>query len=222
MKRANNRNLLFVTLPLVLMYGLNWVLAKQSIDLIFFQLDVLENARHFIIGVFGLLLIIWLWMLSKETHQRYIKRQKNGHLNLWRLIAFVTSALLGYSFVYDEVFELYWLLTLILLILLYYINLKLIDRGYVQSATKSRIRVNDALIETVLQAFGGEENIMDVSYEHSRLKVTLHDVKKIDVEAIKAFGATGVFIAGNKLQAFVGTDAKELEKALTGYLTSKI
>ena len=52
-------------------------------------------------------------------------------------------------------------------------------------------------INAVINLFGGKENIKNVSKEGSRYSFKLDKVEKCNLEKIKEFGATGVFVSGD-------------------------
>ena len=92
------------------------------------------------------------------------------------------------------------------------------DVYFVRSQQEKKVVVNNEVAQNFLQLLGGKDNIISVTYEHSRLKVELKNIKIVQLDAIKSLGASGVFIAGNKLQAVIGSNAGELENALRAYL----
>ena len=52
-------------------------------------------------------------------------------------------------------------------------------------------------INAVINLFGGKENIKAITKEGSRYSFKLDKVEKCNLEKIKEFGATGVFVSGD-------------------------
>ncbi|MBQ6686920.1 MAG: PTS transporter subunit EIIB [Bacilli bacterium] len=59
---------------------------------------------------------------------------------------------------------------------------------------------------------GGKENIINAECNMSRFKVILHDVSKVDKDAIQKLGAKGVVEIDNQLKIVFGSNAKQLKK----------
>lgn len=55
--------------------------------------------------------------------------------------------------------------------------------------------------EELLLAYGGKENISDVSKEMTRLSVGVIDLEKVNPERIKELGAKNVLIVGNQIKS---------------------
>src|SRR5699024_3628358 len=61
-----------------------------------------------------------------------------------------------------------------------------------------------ALAENILVAMGGQENIDTLNACITRLRVSVHDVSKVDKNELKALGAAGVLEVGQNIQAIFG------------------
>jgi phosphotransferase system IIB component len=218
MKRSNRRHILILVLTFLILNVVQIVLDYQAIDFSYDPLNITTISPYLVI-VPLLIFSIIIVMISKKVHDKYIKLHKEVRLTAYQWLLFLTTLLVAYSFILYEVDYYYTVITIGLSILFYYILLKIYDAAYVKGAKRHHLTVNDELVTELLNHLGGEENIKHVSFEYSRLKVELQDVKRAHLEGIKELGATGIFIAGNKLQAFVGNDAKELEMALNQYLS---
>ena len=70
----------------------------------------------------------------------------------------------------------------------------------------------------VLEAFGGEENIVSVDACITRLRIEVKDKSKVDKDRIKALGATGVVEVGNGIQAIFGAKADAYKNAINEIL----
>lgn len=70
----------------------------------------------------------------------------------------------------------------------------------------------------VLEAFGGEENIVSVDACITRLRIEVKDKSKVDKDRIKALGATGVVEVGNGIQAIFGVKADRYKNEINKIL----
>jgi phosphotransferase system IIB component len=219
MKKANTRHILIIVLSFLLLNSIHIILDFQDINMNYDPLNLNTQSPYLIMGLPIVFLGISIVLITKRIHDKYIKIHKDIRLTSFRWLLLLASLLVAYSLIVFEVNYYYTALTILLALLLYFALLKIYDTAYVKGAKRHHLNVNDELVTQLLNHLGGEGNIKQVSFEYSRLKVELQDVKIVNLEAIKDLGATGIFIAGNKLQAFVGNDAKELEMALKQYLS---
>ena len=61
-----------------------------------------------------------------------------------------------------------------------------------------------------------KDNISGTEYTHTKVKIFLKDVKKINPEEFKKMkGVSGVFVSNNSITLIVGNSAKELAAILT-------
>lgn len=77
-----------------------------------------------------------------------------------------------------------------------------------------RSKRKDFKIETnrLVECLGGKENIKDYEVNKSRFVVNLHDVSKVNKDAIQKLGAQGIVEIDNQLKIILGEDAKNLKK----------
>jgi glucose PTS system EIICBA or EIICB component len=66
----------------------------------------------------------------------------------------------------------------------------------------------------VLAAFGGAENVQNIDACITRLRITVHDKKQVDVGRLKRLGAAGVLEVGNNMQAVFGTESDSLKEQI--------
>jgi PTS system glucose-specific IIC component len=66
----------------------------------------------------------------------------------------------------------------------------------------------------LIRAFGGKKNLKALDACITRLRIELHDVKKLNVERLKAMGASGVLTVGNGVQAIFGPQSENLKGAM--------
>lgn len=75
---------------------------------------------------------------------------------------------------------------------------------------KNIIDVDNDMLNNLITALGGKNNISSVDVSMSRAKFVLNDIDDVNVQAIKDIGATGIFISGDSLQAIFGENAKSV------------
>lgn len=219
MKKANLHNFLIIAIIFSLFYILNIILTQNNID-ITFDIEIQSGIKEIIIiGIFLLLMIPSVLYSSRMVFNLFIKHIRTTKLNYSRYSLIITSLFTSYVFLLFDVEVYYYFGSILILYLVYFSSLYLYDIRFVKKQQETKVTVSDELVEKFLQLLGGKDNIISVSYEHSRLKVELNNINLIDVQEIKNLGASGIFIAGNKLQAIIGNNAYELEKALKGYLS---
>lgn len=62
----------------------------------------------------------------------------------------------------------------------------------------------------VLEAIGGQNNILGLDACITRLRLNLKDISLVDKVTLKALGAAGFWEAGNNIQAIFGTEAEKI------------
>lgn len=67
-------------------------------------------------------------------------------------------------------------------------------------------------INKLIECLGGKKNIIKYEVNKSRFIVTLHDVSKVNKEAIQKLGAQGIVEIDNQLKIILGSEAKQLQK----------
>ncbi len=78
---------------------------------------------------------------------------------------------------------------------------------------------SDELINDIIEALGGKENIVDVDACITRLRVTVKDNSKVQDNAHwQSLGASGVVINGNAIQAIYGAKAAEYKPLINAVL----
>ena len=89
---------------------------------------------------------------------------------------------------------------ILVLLLISLIILKLSKRDFNIEANK------------LIAYLGGKDNIINAECNMSRFKVILHDISKVDKDAIQRLGAKGVVEIDNQLKIVFGKDARQLKK----------
>lgn len=65
----------------------------------------------------------------------------------------------------------------------------------------------------ILLAFG-EENIEDITFKRNKINIKVIDVKKTDMERLKAEGAVGINIVGDVIKFYIEEDNEKLYQSL--------
>lgn len=74
----------------------------------------------------------------------------------------------------------------------------------------------------VLDAMGGKENIKHLDACITRLRVEVNDKSKVDVEGLKALGASGVLEVGNNMQAIFGPKSDQIKHDMARIMNGEI
>lgn len=74
----------------------------------------------------------------------------------------------------------------------------------------------------VLDAMGGKENIKHLDACITRLRVEVNDKSKVDVEGLKALGASGVLEVGNNMQAIFGPKSDQIKHDMVRIMNGDI
>ena len=87
---------------------------------------------------------------------------------------------------------------------------------YIKKPKNILNEVDNALI----LAFG-ENNILDVQLEMSRITVTVKDVQAVNAERIKELGASGVLLVGNMVKCSFKDNIDNIYNQLKGAITNE-
>ncbi|OZS44328.1 glucose-specific PTS transporter subunit IIBC [Photobacterium sanguinicancri] len=79
-------------------------------------------------------------------------------------------------------------------------------------------KIGTELAEQLIESLGGKANIKNVDACITRLRVTLHDIKKADIANIKKLGAREVLVIGDNLQAIFGTQSDNIKTEINEVL----
>jgi PTS system glucose-specific IIC component len=88
------------------------------------------------------------------------------------------------------------------------------------SKADARAEVALGMARELVLAFGGRSNIKSLDACITRLRVGLHDVRRVNQEKLKALGAVGVVVVGNGMQAIFGTRSEGLKTDMEEFLKS--
>jgi phosphotransferase system IIB component len=102
---------------------------------------------------------------------------------------------------------------IIIVIALVFLVLSITRRIKLKNTKK---QLDPIFLEQLYLALGGAHNMIKLSTEHKRLKVTVNEVKKIDANQLKAL-AIPVFMSGRELKLLI----KENITAVESYLIQR-
>lgn len=216
MKKVNIRNFLLVTFTFIIVYFIRFYLDMNKIKTFNYNLDydVIISSLIFII-----FMGFSIFFITRCVFYKYIVHKKNINFRAARIVLLMSSIITSLTFLFLNVEYYFYFGSIILSYMIYFIFLYIFDYLYIKKVDQNKIKIDDNLVNEFLLSLGGKDNIQNVSYESSRLKVELNNVKKLDLDKIKSLGAQGLFIAGNKVQAIVGNNAQDFENAIKSYLT---
>lgn len=92
--------------------------------------------------------------------------------------------------------------------------------GGVQDETRAPAAGEGRAVQ-VLEAFGGAQNVDKLDACITRLRITVHDKKKVNVGRLKQLGAAGVLEVGNNMQAVFGTESDALKEQIRGLMAGR-
>ncbi|MED4271509.1 glucose-specific PTS transporter subunit IIBC [Geobacillus stearothermophilus] len=91
----------------------------------------------------------------------------------------------------------------------------------VEEAPKAEAAAAGDLPYEVLAALGGKENIEHLDACITRLRVSVHDIGRVDKDRLKALGAAGVLEVGNNVQAIFGPKSDMLKGQIQDIMQGK-
>ncbi len=80
--------------------------------------------------------------------------------------------------------------------------------------SKTKIVVDETLINNMITFLGGKENIKGYSKENARVKFEVKTVEGVDLESLKTISEKGVFITGNNIKTLFKYDSETIIKML--------
>ena len=213
MKKTNFKHI-FIFIFILILYG---GVRLSPLDITF---EVNPMIQITLMTFVSIIFLFSVYYSASIVHKHYIKHQKTNLRNPRLLLLGVGTLFAMCAIVLDVAYYVVIVLVLLLLVL-YFFFLYLQDVTYVKKALKSKISVDDDLANEFLVLLGGKDNIKSITFQSSRLKVECVNTKVIQLEEIKNLGASGIFLAGNKLQAIIGTNAADLEEAIKKVIESQ-
>ncbi|RGX61508.1 hypothetical protein DXA75_13245 [Thomasclavelia ramosa] len=85
----------------------------------------------------------------------------------------------------------------------------------------SSVNTSESRAKTIIAAFGGKENILEIDVCATRLRVQVNDTDRVEIKLFTATGAAGVMNVGNSYQIVYGTNAPLLFEEIKAIINSK-
>jgi PTS system glucose-specific IIC component len=89
-----------------------------------------------------------------------------------------------------------------------------------KTAAKSK-KTGSSLAQELIEAYGGESNILSVDACITRLRIVVQELGKVDQEKLKSLGAKGVILVGKSAQSVFGTRSEKLKSEIKELLGHK-
>ena len=83
---------------------------------------------------------------------------------------------------------------------------------------KKEPKIDDVFMDFIILNYGGIENITNVEVENSRLKITVDDLNKDNLDNLKTQAESGIFVTGNTIKTLYSLSSLKIQKALEGRL----
>ncbi|MCH5172434.1 MAG: PTS transporter subunit EIIB [Erysipelotrichales bacterium] len=103
-------------------------------------------------------------------------------------------------------YGIYIAIALVVLITIFVVVLLITNKA---KSKKGSNNIND-LLNNIIEALGGKDNIKGMEAKMSRLNVSLLSDDKIDIEKLKSIGVERVIKMSNKITLLIGSSATDL------------
>ena len=107
---------------------------------------------------------------------------------------------------------LYGIIALIVIVILAFIFLKVMKNKQPKQVSAADIPVDVNSIEAV----GGKTNIKETTATSSKVTFFVNDDSLVDLDKLKALGASGIVQTSNKVSAILGKYSKEISHMING------
>lgn len=102
---------------------------------------------------------------------------------------------------------LYGIIAVIVVIILAFIFLKVMKNKQPKQVSACDIPVD---VNSIVEAVGGKKNIKETTATSSKITFFVNDDSLVDLEKLKAIGASGIVQTTNKVSAILGKYSKEI------------
>ena len=79
---------------------------------------------------------------------------------------------------------------------------------------KPKLKIDNEFINELILNYGGIENITSTQVDNGRLKITVSDLNKVDLNRVKALSNGGVFVTGNIIKTLYRLDSIIIKNAI--------
>lgn len=105
----------------------------------------------------------------------------------------------------------YGIIALITVIVLAFIFIKVIKNKQPKKISASDIPVD---VDSIIEAVGGIDNIKETVATSSKVTFFINDDMLVDLDKLKALGASGIVQTSNKVSAILGKYSKEISNMI--------
>lgn len=82
---------------------------------------------------------------------------------------------------------------------------------------KPKLKIDEAYVAELIKMLGEKSNISNIDVDGNKLKVTVVDLNKCDLEGIKTKAQSGVFVTNNNIKTLFMYDSETLRKEINKY-----
>ena len=108
---------------------------------------------------------------------------------------------------------LYGIIALIVIVILAFIFLKVMKNKQPKEVSAADIPVD---VNSIIEAVGGKTNIKETTDTSSKVTFFVNDDSLVDLDKLKALGASGIVQTSNKVSAILGKYSKEISHMING------
>lgn len=105
----------------------------------------------------------------------------------------------------------YILIAIVIVVILAYIFIKSMKNKGPKKITEADIPVD---IKQIMEAVGGKSNIKETTATSSKVTFFINNDDLVDVDKLKALGASGIVQTTNKVTAILGKYSKEISRVI--------
>ncbi len=105
----------------------------------------------------------------------------------------------------------YILIAIVIVVILAYIFIKSMKNKGSKKITEADIPVD---IKQIMEAVGGKSNIKETTATSSKVTFFINNDDLVDVDKLKALGASGIVQTTNKVTAILGKYSKEISRVI--------
>ncbi|WP_294580566.1 PTS transporter subunit EIIB [uncultured Thomasclavelia sp.] len=105
----------------------------------------------------------------------------------------------------------YILIAIVIIAILAYIFIKSMKNKGPKPVSASDIPVD---VNEIIKAVGGKDNLKETTATSSKVTFFVNDDTLVDIEALKALGASGIVQTSNKITAILGKYSKEISRMI--------
>lgn len=86
-----------------------------------------------------------------------------------------------------------------------------------KSSKKPKLKIDEAYVGELIELLGTKDNITKIDVDGNKLKVSVQDLSKCNLEGIKNKAQSGVFVTDNNIKTLFMYDSEALRKEINKY-----